>query len=257
LTGVGRLAYPSGVSDADPPKRPRSSSDAPAPSAPTYASAGVDLDRDEAFVDEISAITKPTLRPEILSSIGGFAGMFKAPERCKDPVFVAGADGVGTKLKLAAQLGRYDTVGIDCVAMVVNDLIVQGAEPLVFLDYLAMDRLDREIAVQALRGVAEGCRRAGCTLLGGETASMPGVYAKEEIELVGFGVGVVDRDRIIDGSTISHGDTILGMASSGLHSNGYTLVRKIIDAELRAERLRTPSSTRPWPAHCSRRPAST
>jgi phosphoribosylformylglycinamidine cyclo-ligase len=213
LTGVGRLAYPSGVSDADPPKRPRSSSDAPAPSAPTYASAGVDLDRDEAFVDEISAITKPTLRPEILSSIGGFAGMFKAPERCKDPVFVAGADGVGTKL------------------------IVQGAEPLVFLDYLAMDRLDREIAVQALRGVAEGCRRAGCTLLGGETASMPGVYAKEEIELVGFGVGVVDRDRIIDGSTISHGDTILGMASSGLHSNGYTLVRKIIDAELRAERL--------------------
>ena len=237
MTGVRQLAYPSGVSNADPPKRPASSSGAPTPSAPTYASAGVDLDRDEAFVDEISAITKPTLRPEILSSIGGFAGMFKAPERCKDPVFVAGADGVGTKLKLAAQLGRYDTVGIDCVAMVVNDLIVQGAEPLVFLDYLAMDGLDREIAVQALRGVAEGCRRAGCTLLGGETASMPGVYAKEEIELVGFGVGVVDRDRIIDGSTISHGDTILGMASSGLHSNGYTLVRKIIDAEIRAQRL--------------------
>jgi len=225
------------VGVANPPKPSRASSDAPAASAPAYAAAGVDLDHDEAFIEEISAITKPTLRPEILSSIGGFAGMFKAPERYKDPVFVAGTDGVGTKLKLAAKLNRYDTVGIDCVAMVVNDLIVQGAEPLVFLDYLAMDHLDREIATQALRGVAEGCRRAGCALLGGETASMPGVYAKEEIELVGFGVGVVDRDRIIDGSTISHGDTILGMASSGLHSNGYSLVRKIVDAEIQAERL--------------------
>jgi phosphoribosylformylglycinamidine cyclo-ligase len=237
LTGIGRLAYPSGVSGADPPRRSRPSSAASAASAPTYAAAGVDLDRDEGFIEEIGAITKPTLRPEILSSIGGFAGMFKAPERYRDPVFVAGTDGVGTKLKLAAKLDRYDTVGIDCVAMVVNDLIVQGAEPLVFLDYLAMDRLDHEIAKQALRGVAEGCRRAGCALLGGETASMPGVYAKGEIELVGFGVGVVDRDHVIDGSTISHGDAILGMASSGLHSNGYTLVRAIIDAELRAERL--------------------
>ena len=225
------------MSGADPPKRSRPASAASAASAPTYAAAGVDLDHDEGFIEEIGAITKPTLRPEILSSIGGFAGMFKAPERYQDPVFVAGADGVGTKLKLAAKLGRYDTVGIDCVAMVVNDLIVQGAEPLVFLDYLAMDRLDRETAKQALRSVAEGCRRAGCALLGGETASMPGVYAKGEIELVGFGVGVVDRDHVIDGSTISHGDTILGMASSGLHSNGYSLVRAIIDAELRAERL--------------------
>jgi len=144
---------------------------------------------------------------------------------------------VGTKLKLAATLDRYDTIGIDCVAMVVNDLIVQGAEPLIFLDYIAMNRLDQEIAKQVLRGVAEGCRRAGCTLLGGETASMPGVYRKGDVELVGFGVGVVDRGRIIDGSTISHGDTILGMASSGLHSNGYSLVRKIIDAEIRAERM--------------------
>jgi phosphoribosylformylglycinamidine cyclo-ligase len=237
LTGIVRLAYPSGVSTDRPKKRSRRSSATPAASAPTYAAAGVDLDHDEDFIKEIDALTKPTLRPEILSSIGGFAGMFKAPERCRDPVFVAGADGVGTKLKLAAKLGRYDTVGIDCVAMVVNDLIVQGAEPLVFLDYLAMDRLDYEIAKQVLRGVAEGCRRAGCTLLGGETASMPGVYAKGEIELVGFGVGVVDRGRIIDGSTISHGNTILGMASNGLHSNGYSLVRAIVDAELRAERL--------------------
>jgi len=237
LTGVAPLAYPTGVKRSNRPSEPTGESPDPAASAPTYAAAGVDLDRDEGFIAEIGAITKPTMRPEILSSIGGFAGMFKSPERYRDPVFVAGADGVGTKLKLAAQIGRYDTVGIDCVAMVVNDLIVQGAEPLVFLDYLAMDSLDRAVAVQALRGVAEGCRRAGCTLLGGETASMPGVYAKNEIELVGFGVGVVDRDRVIDGSTISHGDTILGLASSGLHSNGYSLVRRIIDAELRAERL--------------------
>jgi phosphoribosylformylglycinamidine cyclo-ligase len=237
LTGFGRLPITSGVSASDPPKFPNAPAPESEPSAPTYAAAGVDLDHDEGFIDEIGAITKPTLRPEILSSIGGFAGMFKAPERYQDPIFVAGADGVGTKLKLATTLGRYDTVGIDCVAMVVNDLIVQGAEPLVFLDYLAMDRLDRELAKQALRGVAEGCRRAGCTLLGGETASMPGMYRKDEIELVGFGVGVVDRDKIIDGSTISHGDTILGMASSGLHSNGYSLVRRIIDAEIAADRL--------------------
>jgi len=237
LTGFGRLPITSGVSVSDPPELPNAPATEPEPSAPSYAAAGVDLDHDEGFIDEISEITKPTLRPEILSSIGGFAGMFKAPERYQDPIFVAGADGVGTKLKLATTLGRYDTVGIDCVAMVVNDLIVQGAEPLVFLDYLAMDRLDRELAKQALRGVAEGCRRAGCTLLGGETASMPGMYRKDEIELVGFGVGVVDRDKIIDGSTISHGDAILGMASSGLHSNGYSLVRQIIDAEIAADRL--------------------
>ena len=228
------LLYPSGVARKTP-----SAADS---SAPSYAAAGVDLDRDEAFVDEIKQITRPTLRPEILSAIGGFAGLFKAPDRYQDPVFVAGTDGVGTKLKLAAQIGRYDTVGIDCVAMVVNDLVVQGAEPLVFLDYLAMDDLDPETAKAALRGVAEGCRRAGCTLLGGETASMPGVYAKGDVELVGFGVGVVEREQLIDGSSISQGDAILGLASSGCHSNGYSLVRSIVDAgvhsgqlELRAE----------------------
>ncbi len=202
-------------------------------SAPAYAQAGVDLDRDEDFISEIAEITRPTLRPEILSSIGGFAGLFKAPERYSNPIFVACNDGVGTKLKLASRLGRYDTVGIDCVAMVVNDMIVQGAEPLVFLDYLAMDSLDTTIAKQALRGIAEGCRRAGCGLLGGETASMPGVYRDGDIELVGMGVGVVDREKVIDGSTISNGDTVLGLASSGCHSNGFSLVRKIIDdAEL-------------------------
>jgi phosphoribosylformylglycinamidine cyclo-ligase len=212
----------------------RDTSDAKAPS---YAKAGVDLDHDEAFVDEIREITRSTFRPEVLSSIGGFAGLFKAPDRYSDPVFVASADGVGTKLTLARQVGRYDTVGIDCVAMVVNDIIVQGAEPLVFLDYLAMGRLEREAARQALRGIAEGCRRSGCALLGGETATMPGVYESGELELVGFGVGVVDRDRIIDGSTISQGDMILGLASNGIHSNGYSLVREVVDAGCRSGEL--------------------
>ena len=152
-------------------------------------------------------------------------------------MFVAGADGVGTKLKLAARLGRYDTIGIDCVAMVVNDLVVQGAEPLVFLDYLAMEDLDPEIAQEALRGVAEGCRRSGCALLGGETATMPGFYGKGELELVGFGVGVVERDELIDGSGISHGDALVGLASSGFHSNGYSLVRRIVEEGERAGRF--------------------
>jgi len=206
------------------------------PSAPAYAQAGVDLDRDEAFIGEIKEIARTTFRPEILSSIGGFAGLFKTPDRYREPVLVASADGVGTKLKLAARIGRYDTVGIDCVAMVVNDLVAQGAEPLVFLDYLAMGTLDPEIAAAALRGVAEGCRRAGCALLGGETASMPGVYAPGELELVGFGVGVVERERVIDGSSIRDGDVILGVASNGLHSNGFSLVRSVVEEGLAAGR---------------------
>jgi phosphoribosylformylglycinamidine cyclo-ligase len=193
-----------------------------------YTRAGVDLDRDESFVRDIKEIARSTFRPEVLSSVGGFAGLFKTPERYRDPVLVASADGVGTKLKLAASIGRFDTVGIDCVAMVVNDLVVQGAEPLVFLDYLAMAELDPERASEALRGVAEGCRRAGCALLGGETASMPGVYAREDLELVGFGVGVVERDRIIDGSSIGEGDVLIGLASNGVHSNGFALVRQVL-----------------------------
>jgi phosphoribosylformylglycinamidine cyclo-ligase len=208
-----------------PPKRKQGEE----PTAPSYARAGVNLDRDEGFIDQIAEIGRSALRPEVLSSIGGFAGLFKAPERYREPVFVAGADGVGTKLKLAAQLERYDTVGIDCVAMVANDLVVQGAEPLVFLDYLAMGVLDESIAADALRGVAEGCRRAGCALLGGETATMPGFYGEKELELVGFGVGVVERDRVIDGSSIGEGDVLLGMASSGVHSNGFSLVRKLVE----------------------------
>lgn len=215
---------------ARPSSRKKRPETAPAPSAaPAYAEAGVDLGRDEEFVSTIAEISRSTVRPEILSSIGGFAGLFKAPERYRNPVFVAGADGVGTKLKFASLLGRYDTIGIDCVAMVANDLVVHGAEPLVFLDYLAMEGLDESIATQILRGVAEGCRRAGCTLVGGETASMPGFYARGDVELVGFGVGVVERDRVIDGSSIGQDDVLIGVASGGLHSNGFSLVRRIVE----------------------------
>jgi len=232
LTAATPLPYPCRVATPDKPDP-----HAAAPStAPSYARAGVDLDHDEAFVDDIKEIARPTFRPEILSSIGGFAGMFKTPDRYKDPVLVAATDGVGTKLKLAAQIGRFDTIGIDCVAMVVNDLIVQGAEPVIFLDYIAMGRLDKKIASDALRGLAEGCKRAGCALLGGETATMPGMYAEGELEMVGFSVGVVERSGIIDGSTISEGDALIGIASSGFHSNGYSLVRKVLDEAIAARR---------------------
>jgi phosphoribosylformylglycinamidine cyclo-ligase len=196
--------------------------------APAYAKAGVDLDHDESFIDEVKEIVRGTHRPEVLSSIGGFAGLFKTPDRYQDPILVAATDGVGTKIKLAAQIGRFDTIGVDCVAMVVNDLVVQGAEPLIFLDYIAMAKLDKTVAANALRGLAEGCRRAGCALLGGETATMPDVYAEGELEMVGFSVGVVERESIIDGSTISEGDVLVGLASSGFHSNGYSLVRNVL-----------------------------
>jgi len=219
---------------ADSPAPTDSSEASSSTSAPAYAAAGVDLDHDESFIDDVKEIAKSTFRPEVLSSIGGFAGMFKAPDRYKNPIFVAATDGVGTKLKLAAQIGRYDTIGIDCVAMVVNDLIVQGAEPLIFLDYIAMGDLDKQTASDALRGVAEGCRRAGAALLGGETATMPGVYPKGELEIVGFSVGVVEREAVIDGSTISESDVLIGLASSGFHSNGYSLVRSVLDAGLAA-----------------------
>jgi phosphoribosylformylglycinamidine cyclo-ligase len=230
LTRHPRLAYPCPVSPPDSRDEDANAPPgAPGSSAAAYARAGVDLDHDEDFVSDIARIARTTFRPEVLSGIGGFAGLFKPPDRYREPVLVAGADGVGTKLKLAAQLGRFDTVGIDCVGMVVNDLVVQGAEPLVFLDYLAMGRLDRKVAEEALRGVAEGCRRAGCALLGGETATMPGLYAEGEIELVGFGVGVAERDRVVDGSTISEGDALVGIGSNGVHSNGFSLVRRILE----------------------------
>ena len=216
---------------SDDPSKPRD------PSAPAYARAGVDLDHDEGFIDRIKDIARGTTRPEVLSGIGGFAGLFKAPDRYKEPIFVAGTDGVGTKLKLAADMGRFDTIGIDCVAMVVNDLVVQGAEPIVFLDYLAMGKLDVAQAREALKSVAEGCRRAGCALLGGETATMPGIYPPGEIELVGFGVGVVERSKLIDGSSIRAGDVMLGLGASGFHSNGYSLVRQVAEAAVAAGKI--------------------
>jgi len=229
LTALCPVAYSTAVSQ---PPDDGAASSRPA-SAPAYARAGVDLDHDESFIDEVKEIVKSTFRPEVLSSVGGFAGLFKTPDRYRDPVLVAATDGVGTKLKLAAQIGRFDTVGIDCVAMVVNDLVVQGAEPVVFLDYLAMAKLDKKVAGDALRGLAEGCRRAGCALLGGETATMPGMYGGGELEMVGFAVGVVERDAVIDGSTISEGDALIGIASSGFHSNGYSLVREVLETGIR------------------------
>jgi phosphoribosylformylglycinamidine cyclo-ligase len=233
-TSDSKSKRPSPKLPAQDSENPESPGTGPGLSAPAYAAAGVDLDHDEAFIEDVKEIAKGTYRPEVLSSIGGFAGMFKAPERYREPIFVAATDGVGTKLMLAAQIGRYDTIGIDCVAMVVNDLVVQGAEPIIFLDYIAMGELTKEIASEALRGIAEGCRRAGAALIGGETATMPGVYPKGELEIVGFSVGVVERESVIDGSTISEGDILIGLASSGFHSNGYSLVRSIVDAGIQA-----------------------
>lgn len=195
----------------------------------TYKDAGVDIDAGNRFVDLIKPLVKQTSRPEVLTDIGGFGGLFSLnSSKYQRPTLVAATDGVGTKLKLAFMLDKHDTVGIDLVAMCVNDIIVQGAEPLFFLDYLATAKLSPEQAVEVVRGIAEGCKQANCALLGGETAEMPGMYSGGEYDLAGFSVGVVDNDKIIDGSTITTGDQIIGIASSGLHSNGFSLARKII-----------------------------
>ena len=194
----------------------------------TYKEAGVDIDAGNQFVKLIKPLVKETARPEVLSDIGGFGGLFSLnTNKYKRPTLVAATDGVGTKLKIAFMLNQHSSVGIDLVAMCVNDIIVQGAEPLFFLDYLATARLAPEQAVEVVKGIAEGCKQANCALLGGETAEMPGMYSTDEYDLAGFAVGVVDNDKIIDGSTITKGDQIIGIASSGLHSNGYSLARKI------------------------------
>ncbi len=194
----------------------------------TYKDAGVDIDAGNRFVDMIKPLVKQTSRPEVLTDIGGFGGLFSLNSgKYKRPTLVAATDGVGTKLKLAFMLDKHDTVGIDLVAMCVNDLIVQGAEPLFFLDYLATAKLSPEQAVEVVKGIAEGCKQSNCALLGGETAEMPGMYSGGEYDLAGFSVGVVDNDNIIDGSTITKGDQVIGIASSGLHSNGFSLARKI------------------------------
>ena len=203
------------------------------PSLPplTYRDAGVDIDAGDQLVENIKPFAKRTMRPEVLAGIGGFGGLVEISKKYKNPVLVAGTDGVGTKLKLAFHLNKHDTIGIDLVAMSVNDILVQGAEPLFFLDYFACGKLDVAVATEVIKGIALGCEMAGCALIGGETAEMPGMYPNGEYDLAGFAVGVVEKENIIDGSTIAAGDTVLGLASSGPHSNGYSLVRQIIERE--------------------------
>ena len=195
----------------------------------SYRDAGVDIDAGDALVEDIKPFAKRTMRPEVLAGIGGFGSLFEVPKKFKNPVLVSGTDGVGTKLKLAFQLDKHDTVGIDLVAMSVNDILVQGAEPLFFLDYFACGKLEIGTAAQVIKGIAAGCEQAGCALVGGETAEMPGMYPPGEYDLAGFAVGAVDKEAIINGSTIAVGDVVLGLASSGAHSNGYSLVRKLIE----------------------------
>lgn len=194
----------------------------------TYKDAGVDIDAGNRFVQMIKPLVKATSRPEVLTDIGGFGGLFSLQAgKYEKPTLVASTDGVGTKLKIAFMMDKHDTVGIDLVAMCVNDIVVQGAEPLFFLDYLATGKLAPEKAVDIVKGIAEGCVQAGCALIGGETAEMPGFYGEGEYDLAGFTVGVVDNSKIIDGSSVTVGDRLIGIASSGLHSNGYSLARKV------------------------------
>ena len=195
----------------------------------SYRDAGVDIDAGDALVEAIKPFARRTLRPEVLGGIGGFGALCAIPKKYRQPVLVSGTDGVGTKLKLAFETGRHDTVGIDLVAMSVNDVLVQGAEPLFFLDYYACGKLDNRVAAQVVQGIARGCELAGCALIGGETAEMPGMYPEGEYDLAGFCVGVVERKRIISGKSIRPGDVLIGLASSGAHSNGYSLIRKIVE----------------------------
>ncbi|MBD2593026.1 phosphoribosylformylglycinamidine cyclo-ligase [Nostoc spongiaeforme FACHB-130] len=193
-----------------------------------YRDAGVDVEAGRAFVDQIRNLVHSTFRPEVLGGLGGFGGCFQLPTGYKEPVLVSGTDGVGTKLKIAQTLNRHDTVGIDLVAMCVNDVLTSGAEPLFFLDYVATGKLDKEQLTQVVAGIAAGCKLAGCALLGGETAEMPGFYQVGEYDLAGFCVGIVEKSQMLDGSQVQVGDVAIALASAGIHSNGVSLVRKII-----------------------------
>ena len=195
----------------------------------SYKDAGVDIDAGDALVERIKPLAKRTMREGVLAGIGGFGALFEVPKRFREPVLVSGTDGVGTKLKLAFEWNMHDTVGIDLVAMSVNDVLVQGAEPLFFLDYFACGKLDVDTAAAVVGGIARGCELSGCALIGGETAEMPGMYPAGEYDLAGFCVGAVEKSRILSGATVKPGDIVLGLASSGVHSNGFSLVRKCIE----------------------------
>ena len=197
----------------------------------SYRDAGVDIDAGDALVEAIKPFARRTLRPEVLAGIGGFGALVEVSKKYREPVLVAGTDGVGTKLKLAFALDRHDTIGIDLVAMSVNDILVQGAEPIFFLDYFVCERLDVRVATEVVKGIARGCEIAGCSLIGGETAEHPDAFPKNEYDLAGFAVGIVEKSRVIDGRSIRPGDSLLGLASSGAHSNGYSLVRRILERE--------------------------
>ncbi|MGL5489141.1 MAG: phosphoribosylformylglycinamidine cyclo-ligase, partial [Shewanella sp.] len=199
------------------------------PTPLSYKDAGVDIDAGNALVNNIKAAVKRTRRPEVMGNLGGFGALCELPTKYKQPVLVSGTDGVGTKLRLAIDYKKHDTVGIDLVAMCVNDLIVQGAEPLFFLDYYATGKLDVETATSVVNGIGEGCFQSGCALIGGETAEMPGMYEGEDYDLAGFCVGVVEKADIIDGSKVAAGDALIALASSGPHSNGYSLIRKVLE----------------------------
>ena len=196
----------------------------------SYRDAGVDIAAGDALVEKIKPFARRTLRPEVVAGIGGFGALVEVPKRYRAPLLVAGTDGVGTKLQLALALGKHDTIGIDLVAMSVNDILVQGAEPLFFLDYYVCERLDVAVASEVIRGIAAGCEQAGCALIGGETAEHPKAFVPGEYDLAGFAVGVVEKDKVIDGRTVVPGDVLLGLASSGPHSNGFSLIRRILEA---------------------------